>query len=130
MNAPRPPAGTIPTANACGGWIKAFTYAAGGQQVIILCSDSGRGALKSSFTLPLDGWRTQGNLQTLQVVNNKGVDFLGMFLSTTILHELMHAASFAQQTIALQYAQCKSCLVSLPVSSMLIVFTSSGSAPR
>ena len=107
--APRP-AGTTPTDNACGGVLKAFTYAAGGQQVVLLCSDSDKGALKSSFTTPLDQWRTGGNLKDEDLVKEKGLDVLGMYLSTMILHELMHAASFAEQGKALQPAQCKSFL--------------------
>jgi hypothetical protein len=93
--APRP-AGTIPTSNACGGAVKAFTYAALTQQVIILCSDSDKGALKSSLT-NIDQWRTLGNLKDQTNVQEKGLDVLGLYLSTMILHELMHAAGFAEQ---------------------------------
>ena len=100
-------AGITPTVNACGGFVKAFTYAAGGQQVVLLCSDSDKAALKSSFTLPLADWRTLGNLKDSDLVKEKGLDALGMYLSTMILHELMHAASFAEQGKALQPAQCK-----------------------
>ncbi|KAF8847574.1 hypothetical protein BDZ45DRAFT_754768 [Acephala macrosclerotiorum] len=103
VNAPRP-AGTTPTNNACGGVVKAFTYAAGGQQVIVLCSDSDKGALKSSLT-SLEQWRTSGNLKNEELVQEKGLDVLGIYLSTMILHELMHAASFAEQAKALQPAQ-------------------------
>lgn len=108
--APAPPAGITPTNNACGGFVKAFTYAAGGQQVIVLCSDSGKGALKSSLA-SLDQFRTSGNLKNEQLVQAKGLNALGMYLSTMILHELMHAASFAEQLKALQPAQCKSSLL-------------------
>jgi len=103
--APRP-AGTAPTDNACGGVVKAFTYAALAQQVIVLCSDSDQGALKSSFT-NIDQWRTTGNLKEATNVQQKGLDALGMYLSTMILHELMHAAGFAEQLKAPQLAQCK-----------------------
>ena len=100
-------AGTKPTDNACGGVIKAFAYSAGGQQVILLCSDSVAGALKSSFSYPISNWRAEGNLKVYTPVFDKGLDALGMFLSTMILHELMHVASFVEQNKALQPAQCK-----------------------
>ena len=108
--APAPPAGITPTNNACGGFVKAFTYPAGGQQVIILCSDSDKGVLKSSLA-SLDQFRTSGNLKNEQLVQAKGLNALGMYLSTMILHELMHAASFTEQLKALQPAQCNSPLL-------------------
>ena len=113
MTAPRP-AGVTLTDNACGGFVSAFTYAAGVQQVVLLCSDSVRGALKSSFSAPLEIWRTSGNFKYQAAVVEKGVDALGMYLSTMILHELMHAASSAEQLRVPQPAQCKSFLGSLP----------------
>lgn len=119
MVAPRPE-GFILTDNACGGVVKAFTYAAGGQQIIILCSNSDKGALISSFT-SLDQWRTGGNLKLEALVQEKGLDFLGVYLSTTILHELIHATSFAEQLKFLQLAQCKS---SPPTSHINIIFYS------
>lgn len=98
VDAPQPPAGTIPTENACGGFAKGFAYSAGPQQVIILCSDSPAGALNSCQKGELDDFRGEtGNLRDIKLVQEKGIDVLGMFLSTIILHELMHTAGFAQQ---------------------------------
>jgi hypothetical protein len=99
--------GSTPTSNACGGAIKAFTYPAGGQVIIILCSDGAQGALKSSYSTSITQWRTEGNLKEIELTKDNGLDALGMYLSTMILHELMHAASFAMQA-PLQPGQCKS----------------------
>ncbi|KUJ23962.1 uncharacterized protein LY89DRAFT_776168 [Mollisia scopiformis] len=105
INAPSPPPGISLTANACGGFAKGFTYQAAANQIIILCSDSGKGALISSFTPSLDNYRTSGDLRIGPGVSENGLDILGMWLSTVILHELMHAASFAQQLGTFQLGQ-------------------------
>ncbi|KIM98739.1 hypothetical protein OIDMADRAFT_57083 [Oidiodendron maius Zn] len=102
--APKIPGATL-TDNACGGFIKAFAYPADRQQIVLLCSDSNSGALKSSYSDLLGPWRTAGDLTALTPVKEKGLDALGMYLSTMILHELMHAASMAEQLKKLQFAQ-------------------------
>ncbi|KIM99168.1 hypothetical protein OIDMADRAFT_30799 [Oidiodendron maius Zn] len=102
---PQPQAGAITTKNACGGWIKGFTYSLNGQQVIVLCSDSDRGALKSYLKATLDNFRKLGDFKKAPLVQLLGLDVLGGYLSTTILHELMHAASFAEQLKILQPGQ-------------------------
>jgi hypothetical protein len=100
------PAGTIPTNNACGGVVRAFAYAALTQQVIVLCSDSDKGALISSLK-NIDQWRTAGDLKVEKSTQQLGVEVLGLYLSTMILHELMQVASFAEQLKLFQPAQCK-----------------------
>lgn len=106
VTAPRPQ-GTL-TDNACGGQIAAFAYSTGGQEVMILCSDSPKGALITNIDDTLDQWRQAGNLKDQQVFQEKGVDALGMHLSTKILHELMHVAAQWVRGSSLEPLQCQS----------------------
>ncbi|CZS96992.1 uncharacterized protein RCO7_02717 [Rhynchosporium graminicola] len=103
MTAPQTPG--IMTDNACGNQIAAFAYAIGLQQVMVLCSDSPKGALMTNTGVILDIWRQAGNLKEQTVVVNKGIDALGMFLSTKILHELMHVAADWDRGISLVPSQ-------------------------
>ncbi|MCJ1405819.1 hypothetical protein MMC11_009049 [Xylographa trunciseda] len=90
---------------ACGGFLNAFAYPVDGESfkgnVIVLCSDSIFGALKTTTHNSLDSWRTTGNLKTASSIAGPGNAFTGLnifskYLSYVIIHEMMHCTSFAQ----------------------------------
>jgi hypothetical protein len=126
VTTPRPQGVTL-TDNACGGQIAAFAYSSPGQEVVVLCSDSPKGALITNAGVTLDQWRQEADLRTFAIVQDKGVDFLGMYLSTKILHELMHVAASWVRGSSLEPSQCKSGLYwHFLITSLLTTLKSSG----
>ena len=85
---------TIGNSNtACGGALRAFAYPASGRNAIVLCSDSGNGALRSYHSPTFGQWNTGGDFR---LVNSGSINTFGVYLSYKILHELFHCASFQQ----------------------------------
>ncbi|KAL8793709.1 MAG: hypothetical protein Q9195_003650 [Heterodermia aff. obscurata] len=85
---------TIGSSNtACGGNLRAFSYPVAGRNVIVLCSDSGNGALRTYHSPTFGQWNTQGDFRQ---VNSGNLNTFGVYLSYKILHELFHCASFQQ----------------------------------
>ncbi|KAG7007785.1 hypothetical protein G7Y79_00008g024230 [Physcia stellaris] len=85
---------TIGNSNtACGGALRAFAYPASGRNAIVLCSDSGNGALRSYHSPTFGQWNTGGDFR---LVNSGSINTFGVYLSYKILHELFHCADFQQ----------------------------------
>lgn len=80
------------TGNACGGALRGFEYPGPQGPVILLCSDSAKGALNAYEQVLLGRWNEGGNLMDTPVAKGPtGIDFLGRYLSYMMLHEVMHA---------------------------------------
>lgn len=88
--------GTLSGPSACGGNLQGFEYSFPAGQIIVLCSDGPKAALRMLQANSLESWRAGGNLGALPVAGDKGIDYFESFLSYKILHELMHAASESQ----------------------------------
>ena len=90
--------------NACAGRLRAFHYFAPGfGDVIILCSDSAKGAINYALNpgsggdaRPIIGrWRNADLRTPAAIVNpednqQRGLDVFAVYLSYMVLHELMH----------------------------------------
>ena len=95
---------TIGNSNtACGGALRAFAYPASGRNAIVLCSDSGNGALRTYHSPTFGQWNTGGDFR---LVNFGSINTFGVYLSYKILHELFHCADFQQCKLFMDIWTC------------------------
>lgn len=93
ISLPPTPPGIDATDTPCGGWMQGFAY----KGVIVLCNDGVRSAFTQSRVggPALGKFRTTGNLLKSKQVQSNGIDETAQFMSSKILHELMHVAAEA-----------------------------------
>lgn len=78
------------TDNACGGFMQGFAIG----QTVVLCDDGPNSAFsKSTGGATLGGFRTAGDLTKTNPVIVNGIDQMTSYLSSKILHELMHCTA-------------------------------------
>ena len=97
----------VPTAqNACAGRLRAFHYFAPGfGHVIILCSDSSKGAINYALGSGVDAhsrpvigrWKDADLRVPAAIINpednqQRGLDVFAVYLSYMVLHEFMHTS--------------------------------------
>ena len=79
--------------------MRGFQYSDATNKIIVLCCDSPNGAMNAYRSPTLNSWNQGGDLQMAagpKAASGQGLNFVAVYLSYMVLHELMHAADSRQ----------------------------------